>query len=85
MNYYCKFWSGHTHTIWHQLNIRLTKWVRMEKRQSTRAALRWLKQNIRINPDYFHIGNWHIHDINIFVIEQEDPYDGNLALAISRP
>jgi RNA-directed DNA polymerase len=53
MNYYCKFWTGHTHTIWHQLNIRLTKWVRMEKRLSTRAALRWLKQKYKDKPGLF--------------------------------
>ena len=31
MNYYCKFWTGHTHEIWCRLNSRLVKWVRWEK------------------------------------------------------
>lgn len=52
-NYYCKFWSGHTHFIWHQLNLRLTKWVRWEKRMSIRAALRWLKEKYKVNPGLF--------------------------------
>src|SRR5450759_872041 len=44
MNYYCKFWKSHTHEIWHQLNLRLSKWVRWEKGLSVRSALRWLKE-----------------------------------------
>lgn len=52
-NYYCKFWTGHTHSIWHQLNFRLSKWVRWEKRLSTRAALNWLKGKYKVNPGLF--------------------------------
>jgi RNA-directed DNA polymerase len=52
-NYYCKFWGGNTHSIWHQLNLRLTKWVRWEKRKSTHAALRWLKEKYKVNPGLF--------------------------------
>ena len=43
INYYCKFWSGHTHGLWRQLNDRLVKWVKWEKKKSVRAAIRWLK------------------------------------------
>lgn len=52
-NYYCKFWAGHTHVIWHQVNLRLTKWVRWEKRMSTRAALRWIREKYKVNPGLF--------------------------------
>jgi RNA-directed DNA polymerase len=53
MNYYCKFWSGHTRLIWHQLNVRLAKWVRWEKGLSTRAAIKWLKGKYKANPGLF--------------------------------
>jgi RNA-directed DNA polymerase len=53
MNYYCKFWSGHTHDIWYQLNVRLTKWVKHVKRMSTRAAMRWLQKKYVVNPGLF--------------------------------
>jgi RNA-directed DNA polymerase len=53
MNYYCKFWTGHTHDIWQQLNARLTKWVRWVKGKSTRAALRWLKEVYKVKPGLF--------------------------------
>jgi group II intron reverse transcriptase/maturase len=52
-NYYCKFWAGHTHFIWHQVNLRLTKWVRWEKRMSTRSALRWIREKYKVNPGLF--------------------------------
>lgn len=53
MNYYCKFWTGHMHEIWHRLNIRLTKWVRWEKDLSTKAAIRYLKIKYREKPNLF--------------------------------
>jgi RNA-directed DNA polymerase len=53
INYYCKFWTGHTHSIWHQVNVRLVKWVRWEKRLSTRAALLWLKHKYKAQPGLF--------------------------------
>lgn len=52
-NYYCKFWSGHMHFIWHQVNVRLTKWVRWEKRMTIRAAVRWIKEKYKANPGLF--------------------------------
>lgn len=52
-NYYCKFWAGHTHFIWHQVNLRLVKWVRWEKGLSVRAALKWLKEKYKVNPGLF--------------------------------
>lgn len=53
MNYYCKFWSGHMHEIWHRLNIRLAKWVRWEKGLSTRAAIKYLKTKYKERPSLF--------------------------------
>ena len=53
VNYYCKFWSGHTHSIWQRLNERLVKWVRWEKKKSVRAAIRWLKEVFKRNPGLF--------------------------------
>lgn len=53
MNYYCKFWTGHTYSMWRQLNNRLIKWVKWEKNLSIRAAIRWLKQKYKSNPDLF--------------------------------
>ena len=53
MNYYCKFWSGHTHYIWHRLNVRLTKWVKRIRSMSTRAAIRWLKEKYKVKPGLF--------------------------------
>jgi RNA-directed DNA polymerase len=53
MNYYCKFWSGHTHNIWYQLNVRITKWAKRVKRMSTRAALRWIQKKYKVNPGLF--------------------------------
>jgi group II intron reverse transcriptase/maturase len=53
MNYYCKFWSGHTKYIWHRLNIRLTKWIRWEKDLSTRASIKYLKAKYKENPGLF--------------------------------
>ena len=53
INYYCKFWTGHTFGLWHQLNIRLIKWVKWEKNFSIRAAIRWLKEKYKSRPDLF--------------------------------
>lgn len=53
MNYYCKFWSGHTHFLWYRLNVRLTKWVKRVKRMSTRAALKWLREKFKAKPYLF--------------------------------
>jgi hypothetical protein len=53
INYYCKFWNGHTYGIWKQLNDRLIKWVKWEKRKSVRAAIKWLKDIYRKQPALF--------------------------------
>lgn len=53
INYYCKFWSGHTYTLWNQLNKRLQKWVRWEKGLYTHASISWLQQRYRHNPTLF--------------------------------
>lgn len=53
MNYYCKFWSSHTHSLWNQLNKRLKKWVKWEKGLYTFASIRWLQLKYRNRPDLF--------------------------------
>jgi RNA-directed DNA polymerase len=53
MNYYCKFWSAHTHQVWFQLNARLVKWVRWEKGLYVKAAIKWLKQKYKATPRLF--------------------------------
>lgn len=53
INYYCKFWSGHTNRLWHQLNIRLIKWVKWEKNLSIRSAIRWLREKYKSRPNLF--------------------------------
>ena len=52
-NYYCKFWTGHTHYLWYQLNERLLKWVQWEKGMYKKAALRWLRKKYRESPRLF--------------------------------
>ena len=58
MNYYCKFWTGHTHNLWRQINLRLNKWVRWEKGLSSRSARRWIKEKYKANPRLF--PNWEL-------------------------
>ena len=53
MNYYCKFWNGHTFRLWWRLNDRLIKWVKWEKGKSVRAAIRWLKDVYKKQPNLF--------------------------------
>jgi group II intron reverse transcriptase/maturase len=53
MNYYCKFWNGHTFGLWWRLNDRLIKWVKWEKGKSVRAAIRWLKDVYKKQPYLF--------------------------------
>jgi RNA-directed DNA polymerase len=53
MNYYCKFWSSHTYTLWNQLNKRLKKWVNWEKGLYTFASIKWLQEKYRYRPDLF--------------------------------
>jgi group II intron reverse transcriptase/maturase len=53
INYYCKFWSTHTHHMWYQLNVRLVKWVKWEKGLYTKAAIKWLKTKYNEKPGLF--------------------------------
>lgn len=53
INYYCKFWSYHTHELWNQQNKRLKKWVKWEKGLYKMASVRWLKQKYKTQPDLF--------------------------------
>lgn len=53
MNYYCKFWTSHTYTLWNHLNKRLQKWVKWEKGLYTFASIRWLQQQYAYRPDLF--------------------------------
>jgi RNA-directed DNA polymerase len=53
MNYYCKFWSSHTQSVWVQLNARLLKWVKWEKGLYKKAAIKWLKAKYKQKPDLF--------------------------------
>lgn len=53
INYYCKFWYGHTHYIWYQLNKRLKKWVKWEKGLYKKASIRWLKEKYKEQPNLF--------------------------------
>jgi len=56
INYYCKFWSGHTHQLWHHLNVRLVKWVCWEKGLYKRAAITWLKK--KFHENHFLFPHW---------------------------
>ena len=53
INYYCKFWTSHTNWLWYQLNSRLIKWVRWEKKLKVRSAHRWLKNKYKKQPELF--------------------------------
>lgn len=53
INYYCKFWTSHTHIIWYQLNMRILKWVKWQKGLYTKAAIRWLKTKYKEKPGLF--------------------------------
>ncbi|MEP6750364.1 MAG: group II intron reverse transcriptase/maturase [Bacteroidota bacterium] len=53
INYYCKFWTAHTRSVWTQLNARLFKWVRWEKGLNIREAMSWLKRKFKEKPGLF--------------------------------
>jgi RNA-directed DNA polymerase len=53
INYYCRFWTAHTHQLWYQLNQRLLKWVQWEKGLYKKAAIKWLQQKYREQPRLF--------------------------------
>jgi RNA-directed DNA polymerase len=53
INYYCKFWSYHTQSLWRALNKRLQKWVQWEKGLYIMASVRWLKTKFAERPGLF--------------------------------
>ena len=53
INYYCRFWTAHTHQVWYQLNQRLLKWVQWEKGLYKMAAVKWLRQKYKEQPRLF--------------------------------
>lgn len=58
INYYCKWWSTHTHWLWVQLNFRLRKWLMWERKLYSRAAQKWLRRKYEEKPDLFY--HWKI-------------------------
>jgi RNA-directed DNA polymerase len=53
MNYYTKFSKGALRYVFNQLNARLLKWVKWEKRLYKYASIRWLKLQYKSNPKLF--------------------------------
>lgn len=53
INYYCRFWTAHTHQVWYQLNQRLLKWVQWEKGLYKMAAIKWLQLKYKEQPRLF--------------------------------
>jgi RNA-directed DNA polymerase len=53
INYYCKFWNSHTFGLWIRLNVRLIKWVMWQKGKAFRAAVRWLRDVYKKQPNLF--------------------------------
>ena len=53
INYYCKFWSSHTHYLWYKLNTQLLKWAKWEKGMPMRYAAKWFKKKYEERPNLF--------------------------------
>lgn len=53
INYYNKFSKADMRDVWDQLNKRLIKWVQWEKGLGKMAAVRWLKEKIKVNLNLF--------------------------------
>jgi len=53
INYYGKFSTGHLRFIWNNLNKRILKWVKWEKRLYKMASVKWLLKKYRTNPTLF--------------------------------
>lgn len=53
INYYHRFENKSMRRIWHQLNIRLLKWIKWEKDLYKYAALIWLKNKYKEKPQLF--------------------------------
>lgn len=53
LNYYHKLRGESIREVWNQLNHRLLKWVKWDKRLYKWAAVRWLKQQYKSTPNLF--------------------------------
>jgi len=53
INYYHKFQRNDMRGVWHQLNVRLQKWVKWEKDLGKKRALRYLRTRYKENPALF--------------------------------
>jgi group II intron reverse transcriptase/maturase len=53
INYYGKFSKGHLRSLFHQLNVRLLKWVKWEKGLYKLKSLLWLRSKFKQNPELF--------------------------------
>jgi RNA-directed DNA polymerase len=53
INYYCKFYHWKTGKVWWELNEKLLKWVRWEKRLTRRKAIKWLRLKWKEKPNLF--------------------------------
>jgi RNA-directed DNA polymerase len=53
INYYGKFSKGHLRSLFHQLNVRLLKWVKWEMGLYKLKSLHWLRLKFKQNPELF--------------------------------
>ena len=53
INYYHKFQRNDMRRIWHQLNVRLLKWVKWEKDFGKKRAIGYLRARYKENPALF--------------------------------
>ena len=53
INYYHKFQRNDMRRIWHQLNVRLLKWVKWEKDFGKKRAVGYLRARYKENPALF--------------------------------
>ena len=53
INYYHKFWKDDMRFVWHQLNVRLLKWVKWEKSLYKKVSVRYLKTKYKETPNLF--------------------------------
>jgi hypothetical protein len=53
INYYHKFRKNDLRRVWHQLNVRLLKWIKWEKDFRKRRAVRYLRTRYIENPCLF--------------------------------
>ncbi len=53
INYYHRFENKSMRRVWHQLNIRLLKWIKWEKDMYKYEALEWLKKKYKERPLLF--------------------------------